>query len=412
MVKPKNGIITVIDIGSNKIVCFIARLNPMHDPEIIGIGHQISQGIRGSVVTDIKHAENSILAALADAEKMAGETVEHVIVNISGETLRSDIIHAEVNVSGNEINSRDINRVLANGYTKFDRDSYEVIHCIPIDYSIDGTYGIQDPVGMYGKILGVDIHIVSISSSLMFNLSNCLARCQLNVDDYVASPYASGLACLTDDEKRLGVTLVDMGGQTTSIAIFKNNNIVYTHSIPIGGYHVTSDIASCLSTSLASAERLKILHGNAIATAADDKEQLDIQIVGEEEFHSIKRSELIAIIRPRLEEIIEMINDTLKEKGLEEYANQRIVLTGGASQLPSIKELSSHIMGKQVRIASPKQLPGVAESTKGPAFSTPVGMLMFAKQKGVINPFDNESSPKLSVKNFLPRAFKWVKENF
>lgn len=412
MSKSKYGIISLLDIGSTKIVCFIVRMDSAGNSEVIGIGHQSSQGFRAGNITDIKLAESSILSAIEAAEQMAEENIEKIIVNISGKIFSHHlVIHSSL--ASMPLTDRDLARIIAEGQEHYHQPDVEVIHTVPLDYSIDGTEGIKDPIGMVGKKLTGKLNLVTTPSTSVVNLVNCMARCQLTVADFTVSPYMAGLACLTPDEMELGSTIIDMGGGTTSFALFKGGAMLYADSIPIGGRHVTSDIAHGLSTDMQSAERTKTLDGHAIATSADSKIMINVPYIGEEDdsgIHTIPRALLVEIIIPRIEEILEMVRDRINASGFAPLASNNIVITGGASQLMGLKELSSNIFGKHVRIGYPKSIDGLEESTKGAAFSTIIGMVVYAservrqKQTGLN---DNEEGS-----GRIGRILSWLQKNF
>jgi cell division protein FtsA len=418
----RGGLLAALDVGSTKVVCFIALVDPAGKPKVIGIGHQVSQGIRGGIIIDIKQAESSIVAAVHAAEKMAGETIDRVAVNISSSNLTSHKLKVETNISGNQVTEKDISHIISEGYQYFAKDEQEILHCLPIDFAIDDAHGIKDPRGMYGDKLSTDLHVVTASTTTVKNLANCLARCHLDIEDMVASPYASGLACLTEDEKNLGVIALDIGGGNTSVSVFVSGNMVYTNSIAMGGGHITRDIARGVSTSVAYAERLKTLYGSVLANTSDKQEIIDIPLQDPEEEGSedisamevmhISKSDLTAIIRPRAEEILELVKKKLEEGGLDKGVGAKIVLTGGTSQLTGIKELATEVFGKQARIGKPMVLDGMAESTKGPAFSTSAGMLKYMLEKDKL--VANLPKPAKEFVGFVPlnQLVRWFKENF
>lgn len=411
MSKLSKSFITILDIGSSKISCFIAEILP-GGLNIVGIGHQISGGVKSGTITDIKLAENSIRAAVGAAEQMAGLNVDRVFVNISGCKLASHHVQAEMSIPGHEISARDIHRIIAQGCAQLEGEDREIIHCIPVEYTIDNLKGIKDPTGMHGKTLNAQLHVITASSSALLNITTCLAKCHLDVEDYIISPYASALACLNEDEKTLGTILLDFGGGQTSIAIFKGGNLVYADFVPVGGMHITNDIALCLSTTLESAERIKTLYGNLISTAKEEREIIDIPQIGDDgrsEMSHVERSSLVAIIRPRIEEILEMVAKRIEESGHNVGGN--IVITGGASQLGGLKEQVAHAFSKRVRQGLPRKIEGMAESTKGPAFATSIGILLFADKKRALDSFDFMG--RISQFNSpMKRVISWLKENF
>ncbi|MDX1949119.1 MAG: cell division protein FtsA, partial [Rickettsiales bacterium] len=245
MSKPNK--IAVLDIASRKVVCVIASINGDGRPKILGFGHQFSEGVKAGIIIDIKKAERAILAALNAAEKMAGETIDEAYVNISGSSITSNHINIETKISGHEVTLKDIDLMINKGNELFENSETEIIQSVPVGYKIDDNEGIKDPLGMFGQLISTNLHVVTASKTAVKNIKNCLAKCHLNVKDFVATAYASGLACLSDDEMDIGVTMLDIGAGNTSIAIFSEGYPVYFSSVPVGGLHITRDIALGLS---------------------------------------------------------------------------------------------------------------------------------------------------------------------
>jgi cell division protein FtsA len=407
-------LIMALDVGTSKVCCFIARDEGEDGLRVIGIGHQISHGMRAGRIVDMDGVEAAISATVHAAEQMAGHTVDRVIVNLSGGAPVSHILDAEVEISGHEVGLGDLRRVFDSGGTHVETDERELIHALPIAYSIDGEGGIRDPRGMYGEQLGARILLVTAASGALRTLHTCIARSHLDSTTPVLSSYASGLACLVDDEKRLGVTLIDMGGGATTIAVFAEGEMVFADALPIGGSHVTNDIARGLSTPTGHAERMKTLLGGVSTAPRDRHELIEVPPLGEESLEAvgqIAKSVLIGIIRPRLEETFELVRDRLTSSGIYQLAGRRVVLTGGASQLQGVSDLAADILDKQVRLGRPAQMPGLAEATGGPAFSTCAGLLLFAAHK----PDDNarramgKAAPTAGQ---FGRIGHWLRENF
>jgi cell division protein FtsA len=409
------GSLAVLDIGTTKIACFIAHIDSAGEIKVVGIGHQLSKGIRSGIITDFTEAETSIANAVHAAEQMAGETVDHVLVSLSGGNLTSRNVTVEMTMLGEEVTDRDIMDIIEQGRASIAHSESDIVHCIPVSYYLDGAKGINDPRKMYGKKLGADLHIITGLPSVTRNLAHCIGRCHLNVEEYIASPYASSLACLEEDEKQLGVTLIDMGGGVTSFTVFSGGKNVYTDAIPIGGMHVTNDIARGLSTSLSHAERLKTLHGSAIASPSDDQVMVDVPPLGEEDLddnNTLPRSMLVGVIRPRIEEIFEMIRSKIEMGGATNMAGKRVVLTGGASQLLGAREMANTILGKQVRLARPRMLPGLAEAVSGPAFSTALGMLEYTIKKPMEEQMFDAHRQRGSLASGFEKVVSWFRENF
>lgn len=408
----RGGIVAALDVGSTKVCCFIARVEDAGAPRVIGIGHHSSHGVRAGTIIDMEAAAAAIGNAVHGAEQMAGETIREVLVNISGGQPSSQTINVEVPVGGHEVNDGDLRRARAQSRSVQSMGDSELIHAIPIGYSLDGNRGIRDPRGMYGERLGVQMHVVTAGSGPVRNLTSCVARCHLDIESLVVSPYAAGLACLVEDETDLGVTLIDMGGGTTSIAVFFDGNIVYTDCVPVGGAHVTNDIARGLTTPLAHAERMKILYGNAVANTADEREIIDVPQVGEDsptQANHIPKSLLVGIIQPRLEEIFELVRTRLDASGFGKVAGRRIVLTGGASQLMGTRDLAQQMLDKQVRMGRPARINALPETTSGPAFSTCAGLLHYASRHRPELPAGQQDGPMPN--GLLGRVGLWLREN-
>jgi cell division protein FtsA len=411
----RNGLIAAPDVGSTKVCCFLARVQDDGMPRIVGIGHQVARGMRAGAVVDLDELEHSIRAAVDAAEDMAGERVKAVVVNLSGGTPGSTNVKVEVSMNGHAVNEADIRRMLDHGRAHHEAADRDLIHAIPVDYTIDGNEGIRDPRGMYGERLGVAIHVISAAIGPVRNLMTVVHRCHLDIESRVVSPFASGLACLVEDEKELGVTCIDMGGGTTSIAVFVAGQLVHTDVIPVGGHHVTNDIARGLSTPLSYAERMKTLFGSAIPSPADDREMLKVPLVGEGEdgaSNQVPRSMLIQIIQPRLEETLELVRSHLEKSGFDKMAGRRVVLTGGASQMQGVRDLAGLVLDKQVRLGRPVGLHGLPESTNGPAFSTCAGLIRYALVHQPVAKAGRKAAQNQEIPGGWGRIGTWLKRNF
>ena len=412
--KPKRatrgGIIAALDVGSTKVCCLIARVEDADAVRILGIGHQIATGVRAGAIIDMEAAETSIGAAVHAAEQIANETIRDVIVNVSSPI--SHGFNAEVAVSGQEVTDGDVRRALAHARSLQIGADQALVHAIPVGFSLDGSRGIRDPKGMYGERLGVQAHVITSPAGAVRNLQTCVARCHLDIEDLVASPYASGLACLVDDEMEMGSACIDMGGGTTTISVFSEGTLVWSDCIRLGGNHVTNDIARGLTTPVVHAERMKTLHGSAIASPADDREMIDVPQVGEEErlgANNLPKSYLVRIIQPRLEEIFEHVRSRLEHSGYAKLVGRRVVLTGGASQLPGMRELAQLILDKQVRIGRPTRIIGLNEAQGGPSYSTAAGLLLHAVRNPAELPVAGHEAG--SGSGFFGRVGLWLREN-
>ena len=411
--RPRGSLIAALDIGTTKICCFIARVED-DEPRVLGIGHQISRGVRNGTIIDLEAAGTSVLNAVHAAEQMAGETIQQVVANLSGGFSASRIIRAEIGTTGREITDADMRRVLEHGYLMREPGDRQIIHSVPVGFSVDDSRGIRDPRGMLGERLGVNMHVVTASAASVRNHSSAVGRSHLEVDALVVSPYASGLSCLVEDEIGLGVTVIDMGGGTTTIGVFFDGNLIFADYVPVGGCHVTNDIARGLSTPIAHAERMKTLFGSAISSSTDEREMIAVPQIGEEEeghVNHVPKSLLVGIIGPRIEETFELVRNRLEASGFDKVAGRRVVLTGGACQLHGVREFAGLILDKQVRIGRPQRVAGLAEATGGPAFATTAGLLHFALSESAEVPGARRSleNPRRGV---FGRLGHWLKENF
>lgn len=418
------NIIAAVDIGSSKVCCFIAEVKSHGTIEVIGIGHQASKGVKSGTIIDLKAAESAVALAVDAAESMArgalqGQPIKSVFVNVPGVHTLSHSLSLGVRISGHEVSARDIQNALSQSGKVAVPGKDELIHVIASGYSIDGQRGIREPLGMTGDDLSVGIAPVTALSPALRNIAAVLHQNHLEVDGYCAAPYAAGLAALVGDEMDLGCTVIDMGGGTTSIGVFIEGKIVHASAIPVGGNHVTSDIARGLTTSLVDAERIKTLYGAAHATGLDDSATIDVPPVGEEE-HSqpnyVPKSLLTGIIQPRIEETFELVRAKLVDSGIDRMAGRRVVLTGGASQLPGLCDLGQLILDKQIRLGRPQRIRGLAESTSGPAFAGCAGLLHYAAEHAdeiprAHQPYGFSLGMPFSG-GILEKVTLWLKENW
>ncbi len=408
--------IAALDIGSSKVCCVIAKISRDKRINVVGYGYNASKGIKNGVVVDINQATLSVCNAVEAAEQMANERIDRIIVNISGDKIKSTIKNASIAVNKNRpVNEADINKVIERGINKINVDGHELIHCLPTSYRLDMGEEIKDPRNIFGENLSVDI-LLGLMPDIMFrNLSTVIENAHLEIAGKAFSSYASGLSCLVDDEKEIGATVIDIGGGTTSIASFRHGHPVFFSSLAVGGNNVTNDIAYGLTTSFAHAERLKTLHGCAFLTSQDKAELINVYPVGEEDDCSIKqvpKSDLISIITPRIEEIFELVNEKFKEHGLADISSHRVVLTGGGSQLSGIREVAAMVLDKQVRLGKPKNIINLPDNLYNPAFSTCIGLLLFALNYTEKKPNRSINKPVRSDSGFVGSILSWFKQNF
>jgi cell division protein FtsA len=419
--------VSVLDIGTNKVACLVARLDPMeanaslrgrtHMGRILGIGHQRSQGLKAGVVNDLELAEETIRQTVHAAERMAKVQVQSTIVNISGGRLATEPFEGFVDVRGRPVTDGDVRLALSRASANAARPGRAVMHALPTDFMLDQVTGVRDPRGMVGEKLGVGMTVASADVTAVRNLMLAVERCHIDVEGVVASPFACGLSTLVDDEAEMGATVVDFGAGTTTLGVFSGGRLVHADGFAIGGNHVTLDVARGLSTRLSVAERLKTLYGSTIATASDERETIAVPSVdaqeGGEEAH-VPRAQLVRIIKPRVEEILELVRDRLRKAGIAPEG-RRFVLTGGASQLTGLTDLATHILSKQVRIGRPLGIKGLPEAAKGPAFSAAIGLLIYPQVADVEHFEPRGESGMMAAAGgdgYFARVGRWIKESF
>ncbi|MGO9742165.1 MAG: cell division protein FtsA [Roseiarcus sp.] len=421
----RSAVLAVVDVGASKVVCMIARLTPMqraetlrgrtHRCKVLGLGHQRSRGVKAGAIVDLEAAENAIRLAIDAAERMAGATVESVIVNMSGGRLSSERLAAKISVRGQAVGDYELHRVIEAASAASARPGRAVLHAIAGGFRLDAQTGIRDPKGMIGDELGAELAVASCDAAAARNLMVAIGRCHLGVEAMVASPYASGLSTLVDDEAELGAALVDFGGGSTSIAVFAGDRLTHVDAVAVGGNHVTMDVARGLSVSLADAERLKTLHGACLASPSDDRETIAVHRAGDDPDHPSypPKSELVRIVRPRVEEILELVRDRLRNAGHAALVGRRLVLTGGASQLTGLPELARTIISPQARLGRPLGVEGLPESAKSPAFATAIGLMIYPQVAGLEH-FEPKraANPRADEDGYIGRVRQWLNQSF
>ena len=422
----KSAVLSVLDVGGSKVVCLIARLLPMergatlrgrtHRCQVLGLGHQRSRGVKGGAIVDLDAAESAIRLAVDAAERMAGVEVESVVVNMSGGRLGARTHSAKLGLNGLAVADADAHRVLTAAAQSGADPGRVALHLIPRGYSLDAQRGVADPRGMIGDTLGGELSVSSCDSSAARNLMLAIERCHLRVAAIVASPYAAGLSTLVDDEAELGAALIDLGGGATTLAAFAEDRLAHVDSVPVGGHHVTMDIARGLSISLADAERLKTQHGACLAGAADERETFSIHRVGDDRDRPIQiaRYELTRIIRPRVEEILELARDRLAAAGFGAHLSRRLVLTGGASQLKGLAELARTVASPQARMGRPLGVEGLPDAAKTPAFATSVGLMVYPQAAGLEHSGSKHGFVRDDAADdgYVGRVRRWLKQSF
>jgi cell division protein FtsA len=423
----RSALVAALDVGSSKVACLIGRLRPhppqqvltrrSHAVEVVGYGHAAARGTKAGSVVNLAQAEEAIRQAVDGAERMASVEIESVVLSISAGRLASDLFAAEIKIAGSAVSEGDIGRVLSAGNQHSMRDGRAVLHSLPIGYSIDGGNGIRDPRGMLGSRFGVDMHVATTDVASARNLMLAVERCHLAVEAMVASPYVAGLAVLADDEGDLGAAIVDMGAGTTTIAVFHGGRFVYSEGFALGGHNVTLDLARGLNASVADAERIKTFYGSVLVGGSDERDMITVPAIGEDEREQaqfVPRSAIVHIIKPRVEEILEMVRDRLAASSFAAEARGRIILTGGASQMTGLPELAARILGRPVRIGRPLGIAGLPDAAKGAAFAVATGLLVYP-QAAHLEHFETRGRRFLmngAGGGYFARVGQWLRESF
>ncbi|UWQ06164.1 cell division protein FtsA [Aliiroseovarius crassostreae] len=425
----QRGVIAILDVGTSKIGCLVLRFDGSEQFRegdgvgslagqsafrVIGAATTRSRGVRFGEIDAMAETERAIRTAVQAAQKMANVRVDHVIACFSGANPRSYGLAGAVDLGERAVSEDDVARVLASCDVPDFGSGREVLHAQPVNFALDHRTGLSDPRGQVGSRLAVDMHLLTVDSAVVQNLCYCIKRCDLEVAGLASSAYVSGISALVEDERELGAACIDLGGGATGVSIFMKKHMIYADSVRLGGDHVTSDISKGLQVSLATAERIKSFYGGVVATGMDDREMIEIGgDTGdwEHDRRTVSRAELIGIMRPRVEEILEEVRACLDAAGFDHLPSQQIVLTGGGSQIPGLDGLAPKILGQQVRIGRPLRVQGLPQAATGAGFASAVGLCLFAA-----HPQDEwwdfeipaESYPARSLK----RAMKWFKDNW
>ncbi|MDI3468536.1 MAG: Cell division protein FtsA [Pseudolabrys sp.] len=422
----KSAVVAALDIGTSKVVCLVARLAPAppqdvlrrrsHGVQVMGFGHTAARGMKAGAVVDLVAAEEMIRHAIDSAESRAGVQLESVVVSLSGGRLTSELFNASVDLNDSAVRDGDIARVLAATSRHTVREGRAVLHSLPIGYALDASRGIRNPRGMVGSRFGVDMHMVTADAAAARNLMLTVERSHLEVEAMVASPYAAGLSALADDEADLGAAVVDMGAGTTTIAVFSGGRFIHADGFALGGQHVTMDLARGLNARISDAERIKTFYGTVFTGGADDRDMITVPPVGDDDREPpqfVSRETLVQMIKPRVEEILEMVRDRLAASPFAAEPRARVLLTGGASQLVGLTELATRVLGRAVRIGRPLGLSGLPESAKGPAFAAAAGLLIYP-QAAHLEHFEPRKTRHLmtGTGGYMAKVGQWLRESF
>jgi cell division protein FtsA len=425
----QRGVIAVLDVGTSKTACLILRfegaepdrlddgIGPMAGQtrfRVIGAANTRSRGMRFGEIDAMQEAERAIRTVVQSAQKSAGQKADHVIACFAGAEPRSYGLAGETEVADGTVSEQDIARVLAACDMPDIGEGREVLHAQPVNFALDHRSGLGDPRGQLGRRLAADMHLMSVDALALQGLLYCLRRCDLEVAGVASSAYVSGLSSLVEDEQELGAACIDMGGGTTGVSVFLKKHMIYADSVRMGGDHVTLDISKGLGVPLSVAERMKNFHGGVQATGMDDRELIEIGGDSgdwEKDRRRVSRTELIGIMRPRVEEILEDVRARLDAAGFEHLPGQQIVLTGGASQIPGLDGLAARLLGQRVRIGRPMRVQGLPQVATGSGYAAAVGLCLFAA-----NPqdewWDFERPAATYPVRSIQRAVRWFRDNW
>ncbi|PHS27944.1 MAG: cell division protein FtsA [Robiginitomaculum sp.] len=420
----RQSAVGVLDIGASKVACFVARAGeaPRSIIRVAGVGHQSSKGLRSGSIIDLDAAEAAVRQAVEQAERMAGISINAVTLSYCGPSLRAQKVRGMAAINGREVNNRDVKRVMKTALAQWHDEKRVVIHAIPQRYSVDDNIDVLDPRGMFATRLGVEICIVSVDRNPLRNLALVVDRCRLDLRSIVATPYAAGLAALVDDEMHLGATVIDMGAALTSFAVFSDGGLAHVGAVPLGGQHVTNDIARGLSTPMAAAERIKTMYGTVLDGPDDDFEMIDCPGMCDDpgmKTDQAPRAVLTSVIRPRLEETFEMVRAQLEASGVYGTLGERVVLVGGASQLDGVRELAARMLNKQVRLGRPLRLSGLGDAVNGAGFAATAGIMhhvIFGPREAIFGAPDilrgGHKHHGGNAANPVQQLWGWLKDNF
>ncbi len=409
MSKESKNLIVGLDIGTSKIACIVAEVTAEGTLEVIGAGMHQSSGMKKGMVVNIDATVGAIQQALQEAELMADCKIREVYTGIAGGHIRSSNAHGMIKIKDKEVAQTDVVRAIETASSISLPGDQQILHILEQEFSIDGQEGIKKPLGMSGLRLEVEIHIVTGAVSAVQNILKCIHRCGLEVNDMILQPLASSKAVLADDEKELGVCLVDIGGGTTDVAIFTNGAIRHTAVIPIAGDQITNDIAMALRTPTRDAEDIKIKYGCALRQLATDA-PIEVPGVGERSARMLSRQTLAEVIEPRVEELYSLVQTELRRSGMEELLSSGIVITGGSAGLQGMVELGEEIFHLPVRLGLPRNIGGLSAVVKTPRYATGVGLLLYGLERRQRNEVARVGAG--SFKEVLEKMAAWFRGNF
>ena len=383
MAQPRSDrLITALDIGSWKVSALIAERGDEGEINVLGTGQRESKGVRRGYIADMDATERSVREAVEQAERIAGTNIEDVWVSFSAGGLVSNLASVEVELGGHRIEQEDIDNLLTHGRNAIDPEGRMVLHAQPTLYTLDGLKGVKKPLGLHADTLGVDIHVVAADGSPVRNLDLCVRSAHLEVKSIIASPVATGMACLSEEERELGVALVELGAGLTNVSLFAGGMLVGLASIPFGSADITDDIASAFGTRRQQAERMKCFYGSATTSPRDNHDMIDVAPMSQEddagEGARITRAQLISVIRQRLDHLVGEIARELKQLGFTGPVGRQVVLTGGGAELKGLADYMQGALGRAVRLGRPRGLNGLPDAHSGTGFATLAGLVHYA----------------------------------
>ncbi|MDE0742942.1 MAG: cell division protein FtsA [Woeseiaceae bacterium] len=402
--KSEKNLIVGLDIGTSKVVAIVGEINESNQIEVVGIGMHPSRGLKKGVVVNIESTVHSIQKAIEEAELMAGCDIHSVYAGIAGSHIRSLNSHGIVAIQDKEVSLNDVDRVIDAARAVAIPADQKILHILPQEFLIDSQEGILDPIGMSGIRMEAKVHMVTGAESAAQNITKCIQKCGLEVDDIVLEQLASSYAVLTEDEKELGSCLVDIGGGTTDIAVFQGGAIQHTAVIPIAGDQVTNDIAVSMRTPTQYAEDIKIKYACALSQLANPDETIEVPSVGDRPPRRLARQTLAEIVEPRFEELFSLIRNELRRSGFEESIPAGIVITGGSAKMEGAVELAEEVFHIPVRLGSPQNVEGLSDVVRNPIHATGVGLLLFGRDS-----VDRRSYSKTSIKNNVTDKLDQIK---
>ncbi|HET8553482.1 MAG TPA: cell division protein FtsA [Rhodanobacteraceae bacterium] len=410
--KNEKQLVVGLDIGTSKVVAIVGEYAPGEPVEVIGVGSHVSRGLKRGSVVDIESTVHSIQRAVEEAELMAGCDIRSVYASVSGSHLETRNSHGTAAIRDHEVTAGDLEQVLEAARAVAIPADRKLLYDEPQEYRIDGQDGIRHPIGMSGVRLEAGVHLVTGAASAVQNITKCIQRCGLAVDDLVPAAVAASKSVLTDDERELGVCVVDMGAGTTDIAIYTHGSIRYTKSLPVGGDQVTSDISQYVQTPTGNAEEIKVKYGCALAQMARGEETIQVPSVGERPPRRLQRQALAQSIQARYEEIFEMVQDEMRRSGYENLLAAGVVLTGGAARIEGALYLAEEVFHKMVRLGVPQHVTGATEMIATPAHASAIGLLLHGSREGASGSRMIGGAVGDSVAGFIGKAKGWLTRNF